>query len=97
MVSLIYSLLLTLLDVAAEKLKVWLLRFWCHRTGKRCRQATTPLSCAMGIEPLMVGSSSRSFLIPFVKFGMSYVFALDARSTSDKYRECPMLTIRPRE
>jgi Transposase DDE domain len=43
MVSLVYSFLLTLLDVTAEKLKVWLLRFWCHRTGKRCRQATAPL------------------------------------------------------
>ena len=43
MVSLVYAFLLTLLDAAAEKLKVWLLRFWCHRTGKRCREAATPL------------------------------------------------------
>jgi DDE family transposase len=43
MVSLVYSFLLTLLDGAADKLKVWLLRFWCHRTGERCRQATAPL------------------------------------------------------
>lgn len=43
MLSLVYAFLLTLLDAAAEKLKLWLLRFWCHRTGKRCRQAETPL------------------------------------------------------
>lgn len=43
MVSLVYSFLLTFLDAAAEKLKDWLLRCWCHRTGKRCRQVTTPL------------------------------------------------------
>jgi hypothetical protein len=43
MVSLVYSFLLTFLDAAAEKLKDWLLRDFCHRTGKRCRQVTTPL------------------------------------------------------
>lgn len=43
MVSLVYSFLLTLLDETLSTLKDWLLRYWCHRTGKRCRQATTPL------------------------------------------------------
>lgn len=43
MVSLMYSFLLTLLDATLSKLKDWLLRYWCHRTGKRCREATTPL------------------------------------------------------
>lgn len=43
MVSLVYSFLLTLLDATRSKLKDWLLRYWCHRTGKRCREATTPL------------------------------------------------------
>jgi len=43
MVSLVYAFLLTLLDSSAEKLKDWLLRFWCQRTGKWCRQVATPL------------------------------------------------------
>jgi len=43
MVSLAYAFLLTLLDASAQKLKDWLLRFWCHRTGERCRQVGTPL------------------------------------------------------
>jgi hypothetical protein len=43
MVSLVYSFLLSLLDETHSKLKDWLLRYWCHRTGKRCREATTPL------------------------------------------------------
>jgi hypothetical protein len=43
MVSLVYAFLLTLLDEASERLRTWLLRYWCHRTGKRCRQTTTPL------------------------------------------------------
>ena len=42
-VSLVYSFLLTLLDETLSQLKDWLLRYWCHRTGKRCREATTPL------------------------------------------------------
>jgi len=43
MVSRVYCFLLTLLEAAAVKLKDWLLRCWCHRTGKRCREVTTPL------------------------------------------------------
>src|SRR6266567_5900488 len=43
MVSLVYSFLLTLLDGTCAKLKDWLLRYWCHQTGKWCREATTPL------------------------------------------------------
>jgi len=43
MVSLVYSFLVTLLDGTRDKLKAWLLRSWCHRTGKRCREATTSL------------------------------------------------------
>ncbi len=43
MVSLVYAFLLTLLDEHAEGLRVWLLRYCCHRTAKQCRQTTTPL------------------------------------------------------
>lgn len=44
MVSLVYAFLLALLDGSFETLRAWLLRWWCHRTGKRCRETTTPLS-----------------------------------------------------
>jgi hypothetical protein len=43
MVSLIYAFLLSLLSERSEPLRAWLLRWWCHRTGKRCREATAPL------------------------------------------------------
>lgn len=43
MVSLVDAFLLTFLDAPAQALRIWLLRFWCHRTGKRCREASTPL------------------------------------------------------
>ena len=43
MVSLVYAFLLTLLDESWSRLRGWLLRYWCHRTGKRCRLAATPL------------------------------------------------------
>ena len=42
-VSLAYAFLLSLLDPLLAPLRLWLLRHWCHRTGKRCRDASTPL------------------------------------------------------
>jgi hypothetical protein len=41
MATLAYAFLLSLLTLDA--LRLWLLRHWCHRTGKRCRDASTPL------------------------------------------------------
>ena len=43
MVTLVYAFLLSLLDPALEILRAWLLRYWCHRTGKRSREASAPL------------------------------------------------------
>lgn len=43
MVALVYSFLLSLLDSQLDTLRSWLLRHWCHRTGKRYRDATIPL------------------------------------------------------
>lgn len=40
MATLAYAFLLSLLS--PEALRLWLLRHWCHRTGKRCREASTP-------------------------------------------------------
>lgn len=39
--TLAYAFLLSLLN--PEELRLWLLKHWCHRTGKRCRDASTPL------------------------------------------------------
>jgi DDE family transposase len=43
MVTLVYAFLLSLLDHSHELLRQWLLRCWCHRTGKRNRDASVPL------------------------------------------------------
>lgn len=41
--SLVYAFLLSLLDERQAPLRTWLLRWWCHRTGKRSRETSTPL------------------------------------------------------
>lgn len=41
--TLAYAFLLSLLLPAHTALRHWLLRYWCHRTGKRSRAASTPL------------------------------------------------------
>lgn len=41
--SLAYAFLLSLLDPSLLPLRIWLLRTWCHRTGKRCQVASAPL------------------------------------------------------
>ncbi len=43
MATLVYAFLLSLLDSTLEPLRMWLLRHWCHRTGKRNREASIPL------------------------------------------------------
>ena len=43
MVTLVYAYLLSLLSPAFSKAREWLLRQYCHRTGKRCREAKLPL------------------------------------------------------
>jgi hypothetical protein len=43
MVTVVYAFLLTLLDPSQELLRQWLLRWWCHRNGKRNREASVPL------------------------------------------------------
>ena len=42
-VALAYAFLLTLLDPTLTDLCQWLLRHWCHRTGKRSQNSLTPL------------------------------------------------------
>ena len=41
--TLAYAFLLSLMAPLFDSLRQLLLRFWCHRTGKRCRDASTPL------------------------------------------------------
>ena len=43
MVTLAYAYLLSLVQPAHEGVKAWLLRHYCHRTGKKCRNARVPL------------------------------------------------------
>jgi hypothetical protein len=43
MVTLVYDFLLSLLNSDFNALRQWLLRHWCHRTGKRYRSAAIPL------------------------------------------------------
>lgn len=43
MVSLVYAFLLSLLTSGLDDLLAWLLRYWCHRTGKRHRDVSMPL------------------------------------------------------
>lgn len=43
MATRVYAFLLSLLDPSHELLRQWLLRWWCHRTGKRNREASVPL------------------------------------------------------
>jgi len=43
MVTLVYAFLLSLLASEWEELRTWLLRAWCHRTGKRSREVAAPL------------------------------------------------------
>jgi hypothetical protein len=41
--TLAHAFLLSLLIPASAPVQCWLLRFWCHRTGKRSRDIPTPL------------------------------------------------------
>jgi hypothetical protein len=43
MVSLVYAFLLSLLDPTLKTPRDWLLRHWCHRTGKRSQKSPAPL------------------------------------------------------
>jgi hypothetical protein len=48
--TLAYAFLLSLLHAGTEPLRLWLLRYYCHRTGRRCRNAKVPLTrlrCAL--------------------------------------------------
>jgi len=42
-VTLVYTYLLSLCEEEAEWVRIWFLRYHCHRTGKRYRQAKIPL------------------------------------------------------
>jgi hypothetical protein len=42
-VALAYAFLLSLLEPWLDGVRQWLLRYWCHRTGKRSQEILTPL------------------------------------------------------
>ncbi len=41
--TLAYAFLLSLLRADQASVRTWLLRYWCHRTGKRSQEALAPL------------------------------------------------------
>jgi hypothetical protein len=43
LVALAYSFLLSLLSDTWEAVRVWVLRYYCHRTGKRLRESVVPI------------------------------------------------------
>lgn len=64
MVTLAYVFLLSLLHPLLEAMRTWLLRHWCHRTGKRCREATAPLyRLRWAISRLWQDYDPRNFLV----------------------------------
>ena len=64
MVTLAYVFLLSLLHPLLEPMRCWLLRHWCHRTGKRCREATAPLyRLRWAISRLWQDYDPRDFLV----------------------------------
>jgi hypothetical protein len=63
MATLAYAFLLSLL--APEELRLWLLKHWCHRTGKRCRDVSTPLyRLRSALSRLWLAFPPPDFLLP---------------------------------
>jgi hypothetical protein len=63
MATLAYAFLLSLLS--PESLRLWLLQHWCPRTGKRCRDASTPLyRLRSALSRLWLAYPPPAFLLP---------------------------------
>ncbi len=61
--TLAYAFLLSLLT--PEELRLWLLKHWCPRTGKRCRDASTPLyRLPSALSRLWLAYPPPNFLLP---------------------------------
>jgi hypothetical protein len=61
--TLAYAFLLSLLSPPA--LRLWLLQHWCPRTGKRCRDVSTPLyRLRSALSSLWLAYSPPAFLLP---------------------------------
>lgn len=61
--TLAYAFLLSLL--VPESLRLWLLQYWCPRTGKRCRDASTPLyRVRSALSRLWLAYPPPAFLLP---------------------------------
>ena len=62
-VTLAYVFLLSLVHPLHLALRTWLLRHFCHRTGKRCREATAPLyRLRWALSRLWQADDPRAFL-----------------------------------
>jgi hypothetical protein len=61
--TLAYAFLLSLLS--PQELRLWLLKHWCPRTGKRCREASTPLyRLRSALSRLWLTYPPPAFLLP---------------------------------
>ena len=62
--TLAYAFLLTLLKTSYDLLRLWLLRYYNHRTGRHCRAAKMPLTrLRCQLPSLMARRSSRLRLL----------------------------------
>ena len=82
MVSLVYAFLLSLLAPDLAPLVQDLFRRWCHRTGKRYRQAAIPLSRLRAALSALWLTPSPGLHYPLPKFGMTHV--LDCPQRADQ-------------
>ena len=86
--ALAYAFLLSLLAPLLDGLRLLLLRHWCRRTGKRCRDASTPLyrlrAALARLWSLFLKTSRHH---PFsTKFGMTHVhISSDKKPISRNY------------
>lgn len=69
MVTLIYAFLLSLLASEWEELRNWLLRGWCHRTGKRSREVAAPLYRLRAVLSRLLGAHPGTPLRPSLNPG----------------------------
>jgi hypothetical protein len=64
LVTLAYAVLVSLLGAGCTELRAWLLRQWCHRTGKRSQETLTPLyRLRSAISRLWLAAPPHPFLL----------------------------------
>jgi hypothetical protein len=69
MITLVYAFLLSLLAAQWEELRIWLLRAWCHRTGKRSREVAAPLYRLRAAPSRLLAAHPGTPLMPSLNSG----------------------------